>query len=151
MAAGVACFSATFLAAAHRFFVAAMIRACPCVLRRRFCLAGFMGAGTGAGVVAAALSVQPPTVSSARQPCASARRGVELRPGRVGTPDIGRALLMAGGPLPRGRATPRNAKVAAAARKGPREAAKLIFHESRVSLITAVSARVARWARVVIA
>jgi len=42
-----------FLAAAHRLFVAVMIRARPSGLRRRFCLAAFAGAGV---VAAAALA-----------------------------------------------------------------------------------------------
>ena len=41
------------------------------------------------------------------------------------------ALLLAGGPLPRGRATPRNAEAAGGPGAGPWEAAKLIFQKSR--------------------
>jgi hypothetical protein len=51
---GVATFPAAlaFLSAAHLFFVAAMIRARPSGLRRRFFLAAFAGAGAAAAALA---------------------------------------------------------------------------------------------------
>jgi hypothetical protein len=50
-------------------------------------------------------------------------------------------LLLAGEPLPHGRATPRNAEAAAGPGTGPREAVCLIFRESRLIGIGAAVTR----------
>ena len=53
------------------------------------------------------------------------------------------ALLAAGGPLPRGRATPRSAEAAAGPGTGPWGSAKLIFQKSRISFVAHLARRIA--------
>jgi len=73
-AAAVAFFRPADFAAAQRRFVAAMIRARPSGIKRRFFLAGF----ADAGAATAALALRPgrPVFPLARRSCAGARRGV---------------------------------------------------------------------------